>query len=680
MQELGEAEAEGEGCVRLQMLSGSLPLRRLAVDGRARRFRPGRVTKGGEEEVVLWQGSEGKVACATWLSGLARPRKTDDVDAVELAPPINISAGKIVLPVPSAYYVIQNPAIMRPKQRAAAGKGESVLAFGEAQLGVPSAPGPGTSLVADTYCSERVVQHPTQPPVDFDCLRNASASSASVKLLAGAASSAADCQALCQKFAYRGLPCRSYTYFELGHRRAAFAGQCFGRVDAVLPSSIDAGATSGVIRRQHCSTDEQCELNGRCLAANGTCSCHPGWIGHWCQTLDLAPAATKNGYQRANFSSWGGSVAFDSQRGLFVMFAAEIAKRCGLNLWYKLSKIVRAVSAHPEGPYVREADVVAYFGHQPTLAKASDGHWLLQGAGGNCSTGLPTFQCTNGSTCHAGACSRPASVSEAGAARRQAQQDSADQLQDCMGNYVMRTLTREISGEWGPQVAADLPDNPSAIVLANGSTLLVGRGFGNSNATGFVSIITLQVGENFTGGAGWRRTATLFPDLPAPGWEDGFAWRRKDGTFHAVFHGMTRQNLTWACKSGRSFPSAIRVLPCPEPNFEPSPWVGRHAWSRDGIVWSYSPYAAWGSAVEYEDGSTRSFARRERPHLILDADGNPLTLLSGVQPGGATADYSYTLAQPTTHGRRMHGRPPESHEPTLKTDDAAPSLVALPLL
>ena len=324
MQELGEAEGEGEGCVRLQMLSGSLPLRRLAVDGRARRFRPGRVTKGGEEEVVLWQGSEGKVACATWRSGLARPRKTDDVDAVELAPPINISAGKIVLPVSN--YVIQNPAIMRPTQRAAAGKGESVLAFGEAQLGVPSAPGPGTSLVADTYCSERVVQHPTQPPVDFDCLRNASASSASVKLLAGAASSAADCQALCQKFVYRGLPCRSYTYFELGHRRAAFAGQCFGRVDAVLPSSIDAGATSGVIRRQHCSTDEQCELNGRCLAANGTCSCHPGWIGHWCQTLDLAPAATKNGYQRANFSSWGGSVAFDSQRGLFVMLAAEIAK------------------------------------------------------------------------------------------------------------------------------------------------------------------------------------------------------------------------------------------------------------------------------------------------------------------------------------------------------------------
>ena len=226
-----------------------------------------------------------------------------------------------------------------------------------------------------------------------------------------------------------------------------------------------------------------------------------------------------------------------------------------------------------------------------------------------------------------------------------------------MGNFVMRTLDHDISGPWGPQLSADLPDNPTAVVLENGTTLLIGRGFANSNATGFVSVITLAIGDNYTGGHGWRRTAKLFPELPAPGWEDGFVWRRQDGTFHAVFHGMTRQNLTWACATEPTvFPGAIHVLPCPEPTFVPSPWVGRHAWSRDGVVWAYSPYAAWGSEVEYEDGQTRSFARRERPHLIVDAEGHPTHLLSGVQPGGATADYSFTLAQPTAHGRRMYGR------------------------
>ena len=78
--------------------------------------------------------------------------------------------------------------------------------------------------------------------------------------------------------------------------------------------------------------------------------------------------------------------------------------------------------------------------------------------------------------------------------------------------------------------------------------------------------------------------------------------------------------------------------------------VGRHAWSLDGITWAYSPYPAWGSEVKFTDGTRASFARRERPHLILDTEGNPMHLVSGVQPGGVTADYSYTLVQPTTHG------------------------------
>ena len=50
-----------------------------------------------------------------------------------------------------------------------------------------------------------------------------------------------------------------------------------------------------------------------------------------------------------------------------------------------------------------------------------------------------------------------------------------------------------LTGEWGPQIEAEIPDNPTAIVLKNGTTLLIGRGFGNSNVTGFVSKINLHV-------------------------------------------------------------------------------------------------------------------------------------------------------------------------------------------
>jgi hypothetical protein len=90
-------------------------------------------------------------------------------------------------------------------------------------------------------------------------------------------------------------------------------------------------------------------------------------------------------------------------------------------------------------------------------------------------------------------------------------------------------------------------------------------------------------------------------------------------SYHAVFHGMTRRNLTWACWGSRAFPTTPKLVPCPEPRFRASEWVGRHAWSEDGVEWTYSPYAAWNSTVNFDDGSAISYARRERPHIVTDA-------------------------------------------------------------
>ena len=213
------------------------------------------------------------------------------------------------------------------------------------------------SLVDDTYCSEAVLRHPTVH-LDFNCLRDANQSSAAVKIL-GIAGSASACKALCLEYSYRGQPCRSYTFFGARHRRAAFRSHCYGRIDSLLPSSPDPEATSESLRLPDCATDSHCELNGRCTA-NGTCICHPGWRGRHCQTLALAPAKPNNGYRRANFSSWGGSVAKDVVRNRWVMFVAEIAMHCGLNSWFLLSQIIRASSVDPEGPYEREKVIVEY--------------------------------------------------------------------------------------------------------------------------------------------------------------------------------------------------------------------------------------------------------------------------------------------------------------------------------
>ena len=62
--------------------------------------------------------------------------------------------------------------------------------------------------------------------------------------------------------------------------------------------------------------------------------------------------------------------------------------------------------------------------------------------------------------------------------------------------------------------------------------------------------------------------------------------------------------------------------------------------------------------VPFADGVRRSFYRRERPHLIFDADGyTPRALVTGaidapLGPGmagyeGPQRDASYTLLQPT---------------------------------
>ena len=535
----------------------------------------------------------------------------------------------------------------------------------------PSAP--NTSFVADEYCADDIV-HNTTTRLDFDCLRNATSSSASVKALGAMASADA-----CARYTYRGLPCRAWTYFAPGYARPQFGGRCFGRVDdggttAATGATPDAGATSGALALPACSADAHCEFNGACDLARGACACHPGWRGAFCQTLDLAPAAPRNGYRRANYSSWGGSVAYDAARGVWLMFAAEIDGHCGLNEWYLLSRIVRAVAtaeAGPEGPYAFEEVVVDRLGHQPTLAyDAFAKQWLMfhQGAGGNCSAPSKD-KCVNGST--PGAVPDFGSHSLTSMRLRQQQQQQQQRVGvgagagaprlDCMANMVMRTAN--LSGAWSAQVEAGIPDNPTAVVLANGSALLLGRGFGSSTVTGFVSTINLQASP--AGPDGWKGPydpvgggggdGGIFPDLPAPGWEDGFAWRRADGTFHAIFHGMTRQNLTWACAGQPAdlFPGAQKVLPCPEPRFHASPWVGRHAWSADGVTWAYSPYAAFGSEVQFTDGTTGSFARRERPHLIVDDEGNPTHLINGIQPGGFTGDYSYTLVQPTTHGTAL---------------------------
>ena len=59
------------------------------------------------------------------------------------------------------------------------------------------------------------------------------------------------------------------------------------------------------------------------------------------------------------------------------------------------------------------------------------------------------------------------------------------------------------------------------------------------------------------------------------------------------------------------------------------------AFSTDLINWTAGPGPAATAMMHYSDGTTRKFAKRERPALLLDDKGFPLVLYNGVQAPGA---------------------------------------------
>jgi len=125
-------------------------------------------------------------------------------------------------------------------------------------------------------------------------------------------------------------------------------------------------------------------------------------------------------------------------------------------------------------------------------------------------------------------------------------------------------------------------------------------------------------------------------------WEDPNLWFDKRGNWHIVFHVYCTGLWPVYCISG-------------------------HAYSQDGFDWIFSPVEPYGGTVHFTDGSSFSFATRERPKFIFSDDSHttPVALINGVspQPAGEACnscehkdcssckntkgrDWTYTLLQP----------------------------------
>ena len=83
---------------------------------------------------------------------------------------------------------------------------------------------------------------------------------------------------------------------------------------------------------------------------------------------------------------------------------------------------------------------------------------------------------------------------------------------------------------------------------------------------------------------------------------------------------------------------------------------GGHAFSADGVVWTYASVPPYGNSVAFTDGLNVSLQRRERPHLVFDDRGYITHLATSAQPppttgkappsGSFNNDHSFTSIQP----------------------------------
>lgn len=108
-------------------------------------------------------------------------------------------------------------------------------------------------------------------------------------------------------------------------------------------------------RVEACKTAADCAYSGECNS-EGICKCNINWSGPNCTTLRILPSSFPNaaGVYRRKSSSWGGSVIWDPDQELWVIFFADFEGHCGLDTWKTNSRICMLTNENgdfPTGPF-----------------------------------------------------------------------------------------------------------------------------------------------------------------------------------------------------------------------------------------------------------------------------------------------------------------------------------------
>ena len=360
---------------------------------------------------------------------------------------------------------------------------------------------------------------------------------------------------------------------------------------------------------QHSSIS--CSLNGRRSAAN-LCVCTPPWEGADCGRLAFAPAPPNSGYTAAG-GAWGGEIVAGAD-GKHHLYAAAMSNGCFLKHWGGNSRVEHAVSsAGAAGPYAFESVAVDVEAHNPAaiaMTNTSLGYKYAifhigagvngTDGGSNCTSDAPCCQPADGGPGCA-ACVPPRPPRPAVTSRPPT---------GGAGSSVH--VSDSLSGPWRPLPgltgAASRCNNPAPALHHNGSLFLM------------CTSSTLLRSEHGDPAGPWSTVGSLNRSAaPVPHLEDASLWVAEDGAFHALFHAfaMKAGELCWG-------------KPCdPLPKCAGAT-VSAHAFSADGIAWRWSGEQPYDNEVLLAGGGSKRFATRERPKLLLGADGVPTHLTNGV--------------------------------------------------
>ncbi|KAF9891834.1 hypothetical protein FE257_003319 [Aspergillus nanangensis] len=355
-----------------------------------------------------------------------------------------------------------------------------------------------------------------------------------------------------------------------------------------------------------CRTDEDCSLTGICSPSTNQCICDAGWRAADCSELDLQPVERWTGYNHTNItlpdfykegagnSSWGGHIVQDRHnRGLFHLIIGQMDHGCGLSGWRPFSTVIRAESkTGPRGPYTWAQELFGTFHHNPTVVWSPAEQLYLMHFIG--------FDWETPDTCRSIKRNNSISVSS-----------SPD-----LRHWSNVTLL------------LDNVTNPAAWPL-----------WTRHNRTAEMLLATeknnIYHAESYQGPYSLRSEPGFIEIDPSFRSEDPFLWRDKRGHWHFLVHHMVDIELG---KKG--------------------PRVGAHVYARDWEgPWHYNNLTlAYNTTVEFTDGASTEYYRRERPKLYFSDDGEmtPLYLINGVQEFDSSA--SYTLIQPIGEKYRQYER------------------------